>query len=419
MKTDIIKKLSNALAIIGSTLDPDSPGQISDIIIQSGKNKYLPRIDSSIISGEMIYIIQFPGNQLRSGLKMILPMLADELGKYDSASVTFLSKGEKTSVEAGEREVRIMKARDIPDEEPVAEASGHMEHGVSTNRDYFIKIAQASGLLREIGILDEKMKVRNDMIRKYNQIDRFVEFADAVIAKIGVGSVKKSGQSGISVKSGEGRRPAVNILDCACGKSYLSFVMYFYIKEVLKLDCTVTGLDISDNVIEASRRTASSLGYTGMKFIAADLRGYHHQGPPPDLCISLHACDAATDYAIYAGIMNEARAILCVPCCHKELLSSDYKVPELSQSIFRNGVFKTRFSDIMTDAIRVLTLEEYGYDVSVAEYISPLDSPKNLLISAVYTGRRNKASAAELAKLSERYGMEITLGKLLKKESGS
>lgn len=417
MKTDTIKKLSNALTIIGKTLDPDSPGQISEITLQSGKNKYLPRIESRIISGEMIYIIQLPGNQLKNGLKPILSMLADEFGKYDSASVIFLSNGEKTLVEAGEREVKIMKVKSSPLDGQPMEAAGHIGHGVSTNRDYFIKIAQASKLLREIGVLDENMKVRNDMIRKYNQIDRFVEFADAVIAKIGTNSKKNNSHTEISAKSDKESRPAVNILDCACGKSYLSFVLYFYIKEVLKLDCTVTGLDISENVIEASRRTASSLGYTGMKFIAADLSGYRHQGTPPDLCISLHACDVATDYAIYTGIASKARAIMCVPCCHKELLSSGYKVDELSQSLFRNGIFRARFSDLMTDAIRVLTLEDNGYDVSAAEYISPLDSPKNLLITAVYTGRRNKASGQELSKLSERYGMDITLGKLLRKES--
>lgn len=418
MKTDTIKKLSNALAIIGSTLEKDSPDQISEIILQSGKNKYLPRIESRIISGEMIYIIQFPGRQLKTGLQTLLAMLADELGKYDSVSVTFLSNGEKTLVEADERGVKIMKSQSIPDDEQPLEASGHIGHGVSTNRDYFIKISQASKLLREIGVLDENMKVRNDMIRKYNQIDRFVEFADAIIAKIGADSKKNNGHAALSAKSGQERRPAVNILDCACGKSYLSFVLYFYIKEVLKLDCTVTGLDISENVIEASRRTASSLGYTGMKFIAADLSGYRHQGTPPDLCISLHACDVATDFAIYTGIASKARAIMCVPCCHKELLSSGYKVDELSQSLFRNGIFKARFSDLMTDAIRVLTLEDNGYDVSAAEYISPLDSPKNLLITAIYTGRRNKASGQELSRLSERYGMEITLGKLLRKEPG-
>ncbi|MHB8964265.1 MAG: class I SAM-dependent methyltransferase, partial [Saccharofermentanales bacterium] len=415
MKIETIKKLHDTLQIVGSTLDPGIPDQISEISLQSGKNRYLPKIGYRNQSDEMVYTIQFPGTQLKGGLQQILAVLADELGKYDSVSIVFNAGIDRTRVEADERGVRIKKEQNVPAADMYGETGVHIEHGISTNRDYFVKISQASGLLREIGVLDEKMKVRNDMIRKYNQIDRFVEFADAVIKKIAAGDPKRrrmAGASGVSAASegdGAAGRGTVNILDCACGKSYLSFVLYFYIREVLGLECSVTGLDISEAVIEASRRTAANLGYTGMKFMTADLRTYRHQGAPLSLCISLHACDVATDYAIYTGIVNKAGAIMCVPCCHKELLTSGYKVEELSRSIFRSGIFKARFSDLMTDAIRVLTLEDYGYDVSATEYISPLDSPKNLLLSAVYTGRRSKASGDERQMLGDRYGMKITL----------
>lgn len=175
-------------------------------------------------------------------------------------------------------------------------------------------------------------------------------------------------------------------------KSYLSFVMNYYLHEVLHRRCRVIGVDIKEHVIDESRAMAKRLGYHNMSFQCADLRVYQ---PPKNVTavISLHACDIATDLALATALRARAKYIACVPCCHKELLDQ-YTMPGL-EPLTRHGVFKARFNDVLTDSMRALKLEAEGYKVSVVEYISPLDTPKNLLIRAVRTGRENRRAKSD------------------------
>ena len=207
-------------------------------------------------------------------------------------------------------------------------------------------------------------------------------------------------------------------MDLACGKSYLSFVLYYYITEKLGSTCEITGLDKMEGVIDASTKTALALGYKNMKFIKTDLEEYNHQGKNPTLCISLHACDIATDYALFAAIKSRANAILCVPCCHRELLAENYEIEALSGNVLKHNALKEKFSAIFTESLRMLLLESCGYKTSITEYVSPLDTPKNLLIKAVYNGNRKEKENAkdEYLKLKELCRCNITLGKLLEEE---
>lgn len=154
----------------------------------------------------------------------------------------------------------------------------------------------------------------------------------------------------------------------------------------------IIGIDINPHVVEESRKMAQRLGYHNMEFLSADLRTYQ---PPKTVTavISLHACDIATDLALATAIRARAKYIACVPCCHKELLDQ-YHLPGL-EALTRHGVFQARFNDVLTDSLRVLKLEAEGYKVSAVEYISPLDSPKNLLIRATRTGRSNPKAREE------------------------
>ena len=418
MIDDVRQKLKNTLMLLGASLDPQSGDRILELTVQSGKNGYVPQIRWENEDGKDRYRISFPGILLSDDRVNILPPLADELGKYDQASVIIQSGTEKIQIEAGHRGVSVRKSPMMSYRGPDVLTTPSVEHGVSTSRDYYLTIAQAAPLLREIGILDEQDKVRNERIRKYNQIDRLVEAAVGLLLHNDPDIRVKSGKTG---RKGDGTTHGghpVHILDCACGKSYLSFALYYYFREVLGMDCTVTGLDISEQVVEASRKTAGRLGYKKMNFMTADLREYLHRSDPPDLCISLHACDVATDYAISTGITNRARAILCVPCCQKELLTSRYRVPELEHSLMNYGILKARFSDLMTDAVRALVLEACGYECRVTEYLSPLDSPKNLLISAVYTGRVRTESVRELRRIRSEMGIELSLMKAMKERIG-
>jgi len=234
-------------------------------------------------------------------------------------------------------------------------------------------------------------KVKNDMIRKYNQIDHFVELVDGLIKE-------------------QGDKDSITVLDCACGKSYLSFVLNFYIKEKLKKNCYFIGLDISEQVISSSKKMAKDMGYRNMEFHQIDIQNYQPTRKI-DIVVSLHGCDVATDMAIAAGVRYGAEGIIVIPCCHRELLSQ-YEYKPFSE-IIKYGVLKARIADALTDGIRGLLLEAMGYEVSIVEYISPLDTPKNLMIRAVKKSGRNRKAYDEYLNLKENLGINPALARLL------
>ena len=266
---------------------------------------------------------------------------------------------------------------------------------VQTGREYVVNPALAKELLTEIGILAQNGKIKNDKIRKYNQIDYFVELIQGVLKETG-------------------ERDEYVILDAACGKSYLSFVLNFYLTEILKKKCRFIGVDYSETVIKASRRTAEKLNYKNMEFIQADLNTYTPQGRI-DLVISLHACDTATDMALGLGIRAKSRAIVCVPCCHKDILKQYSYEP--FKAVTKHGILKARLADTLTDALRAAYLEGVGYKVSMIEYISPLETPKNIMIRSVYTGRRNEKAMSEYNELKKLINVTPAIERFLLKAS--
>ncbi|MFI3227346.1 MAG: SAM-dependent methyltransferase [Clostridia bacterium] len=263
------------------------------------------------------------------------------------------------------------------------------------DREYLINIDKARDLLKAIGILTKDYKLKNDMIRKYNQIDRFVELIAPMY---------------------ENETGDILILDCACGKSYLSFVMNYYLREVLKKKCRIIGIDYSEQVIKESNRIKKELNYNNMEFIQADLYDYV---PPQNITgvISLHACDVATDLALGVAVRGKAKYISCVPCCHKELLGQ-YEIEQF-KPVLKHGILAARFNDILTDGLRVLKLEAYGYKVNMMEYISPLDTPKNLLIRAVLEKNSNKKAAEEYDNIVNTLGIYPQLIELCKNQEDS
>ena len=278
---------------------------------------------------------------------------------YEEAYIVFEERGTNIIVTADNKNVKV-DYKDALVNEPKEEKDNHFVTSQIGNREYFIKVGHADKLLKEIGIITQDGKVKNDMIRKYNQIDHFIELIDGMLKNL---SMLKH----------------ITVLDCGCGKSYLSFVMNYYLKDVLKKSCSFIGIDYSEQVIQASKKRANNLGYSNMEFFRADLKEYVPD-KKVDIVISLHACDIATDLALAAGVACKAKAIIAVPCCQKELLKQ-YKVQGL-ETILKHGVLKARMADVLTDGVRSLLLEAFGYKVSVVEYISPLETPKNLLIRA-------------------------------------
>lgn len=333
------------------------------------------------------YKFNFKGKTEMFTFNELLKHIAKESETYDSISFKYIERGTTVLVEGDNKKVTV-KYLDNDDVKP------NIDEYTSSqikNRDYYVKVGQANDLLKEIGVLTKDGKIKNDKIRKYNQIDHFVELIDKLLKELEF-------------------KDSITVLDCACGKSYLSFVLNYYIKEVLKKKCYFIGIDYSETVIKASKKMADNLGYKNMDFIKEDLTNYT-PNKEIDLVISLHACDTATDMAIGLGIRAKSKAIVVVPCCHKELLGQ-YKY-EVLDPIIKHGVFKTRFADLLTDGMRTLMLEARGYETSVVEYISPLDTPKNLMIRAVKKKEKNEKALNEYEELKAKFSVEPTLEKLI------
>jgi trans-aconitate methyltransferase len=328
----------------------------------------------------------FNGRTEPLNIASLFERISDECEKYDAVSILYRERGTDILISADNKNVK-MTTTEVKDNEfdlsakanaaSIQTQNSHIETSTLLNRDYYIKVGKADNLLKEMGIMSKEGKVKNDKIRKYNQIDHYVELLEGILDKLPQNQV-------------------INILDCGCGKSYLSFVLNYYLTEVKRRKCHFIGLDYSNQVIESSKKMAGNLGYRNMEFHAIDIKDY-----VPDkkihVVLSLHACDTATDMALALGMKVESDVIIAVPCCHRELLNQ-YKY-EPFKSILKHGVFKTRMADILTDGMRSLLLEAKGYEVSVVEYISPLETPKNLMIRAIKTSEENSDAMDEYMKL--------------------
>ena len=366
MQKGDLAKLRLVLSGIAARLDKNRDYFVqADCTFTSGKKKF----PAKLTRAEENYVLRFQGSTRPADADSFCAFFIEQAEKFDESVLVYTERSTVVALSVTARGVQMKQAeREATAEEKSAAANPLLDSG----RQYLIRVDQAAALLREIGILTAEGKLKNDMIRKYNQIDHYVELVAPMFEK--------------------DDSEEIVLLDCACGKSYLSFVMNYYLHEVLRRRCRVIGVDINEHVIEESRAMAKRLGYHNMVFQCADLRTYQ---PPKNVTavISLHACDIATDLALSTAIRARAKYIACVPCCHKELLDQ-YTLPGL-EPLTKFGVFKARFNDVLTDSMRALKLEAEGYKVSVVEYISPLDTPKNLLIRAVRTGQDNLRARQE------------------------
>lgn len=326
----------------------------------SGRKEYRGR---AFLRGDK-FVYSFAGTREYGDIRALLADLCTVILQYDSAVVEYLERGHGCRVIIDDRNVRL---ENFEVKEDISAPQ------TLKNKEYNIDLAKAAPLLKRLGFMTADGKIKNDMIRKYNQTDRFLDLVGGMF----------DGMNDITV------------VDCACGKSYLSFILNYYLWEQRHVRAKFIGIDIKPNVIEESGKIAADLGYNNMTFICEDLRTY--DAPRADTVISLHACDTATDMALGFAIRHDAKNIICVPCCHKELLDT-YKKPDLDP-IIKHGVFRARLNDILTDGLRCLKLEACGYKVSCVEDCSPLDTPKNLLIKAKKVSDRDPKAEAEYRRL--------------------
>lgn len=376
MKSSAVNKLEFYTAMLNSRYGDGEYFIEMNISFKSGTKTF----PATVKKEDGILMLSFSGAKEEFSWKR----LCDIVREYDSMQLIYRERGTDAVINADDRNVTLRYDDIAPVEKNTTATVGE--------RKYLIAPPRANDLLKEIGIMGQNGKIKNDMIRKYNQIDHFVELTADYLKKL------------------DGK---IEVLDCACGKSYLSFALNYYLKDVLKKDCHITGVDYSDVVIKASKKSAENLGYSNMTFIKADLTTYVPE-KRPDVVISLHACDTATDMAIGAAINAGAKAIFAVPCCHKELLGQYSYEP--FAPLLKYGIFKARQADLITDSLRCLLLEASGYTVKAQEYISPVETPKNLLIKAFKDGKNQKRATEEYFKLKEMLGITPKLETLINLE---
>lgn len=281
--------------------------------------------------------------------------------------------------------------KDLTQKQISAEASPLSSH--NRKKNYILKEGSVIPPLVDLGIFTKDGKVVRTMYDKYKQINRFLELVEDVIKDY--------------------PNKKMHIIDFGCGKSYLTFILYYYLVEIKGYQVYMTGLDLKEDVIKKCNETAGKYHYNNLKFELGDINGYS-TNEPIDMVITLHACDTATDYALYNAITWNAGIILSVPCCQHEL-NSQIHTNELA-ALTRYGIVKERISALMTDTIRANLLEYYGYKTQLLEFIDIAHSPKNILIRAV-KGNRSKAkreqALAEVKQLMKTFHVEPTLYRIL------
>lgn len=248
--------------------------------------------------------------------------------------------------------------------------------------------------LVDLGVQTKEGKIIAGKYDKFRQINRFLEFIRDILPALP-------------------RDRQISVLDFGCGKSYLTFAMYYYLKIMNGLDVDIIGLDLKETVIEKCNRLKESYGYDHLHFLVGDIGQYEGKSQV-DMVVTLHACDTATDYALAKAVKWNAQVILSVPCCQHELNGQISQ--ELLKPVLKYGLLKERISALLTDGIRASLLEEAGYDVQVLEFIDMEHTPKNILLRCVKNTHMRAKSSAPLDEMLTFLNGEPMLQKLLKEQ---
>lgn len=272
------------------------------------------------------------------------------------------------------------------------EASQEINLSHNKQKSYLINEGDNVPALVDLGIFTKDGKIVKAKYDKFKQINRFIEIIDDVFKSI--------------------KKDKITILDFGCGKSYLTFLVYYYFVEIKKIKANIIGYDLKSDVVDNCNDIAKTYGYKGLHFFVNDIKKDKLFEGDIDMIISLHACDTATDYALDYAIKRKIPYIFSVPCCQHEINQTIKKGGDFD-ILFEDGLIKERFSALLTDAIRVEILRSYGYVVDVIEFVDFAHSPKNIMIRGKLT--KSKKSFSNVENLIKKYKFKQKLYELTKK----
>lgn len=240
-------------------------------------------------------------------------------------------------------------------------------------KNYLIPEDVPCKFLEILGVMNDKGKVFKDKFDKFRQINKYLEFIKDLEPELR-------------------KKDSIRIVDFGSGKAYLTFALYYYLTEVMGLNAEITGVDLKKDVVLFCNETSKKMGYDNLKFLWGDIKTFT-QFDGIDMIVTLHACDIATDMAIAHGIKWKSRIIVVVPCCQHELFTQVKN--DVLSPLLKHGILKERVSSLVTDSARGVLLEAVGYNVQFVEFIDMEHTPKNIMIRAIYNGKKNEKALDE------------------------
>lgn len=340
--------------------------EIIKCVISNNRNKKLDykkiTITPVIIKDEFMYQLEYQFDQKVEHENIKEDKLVNRLEtfKKDFKQLVFFTK---------EADIQILISKKgktrVIENKPTKKPKNNLSH--NRKKNYILENDTKIDFLIELGVMSKDGKVKKSKYDKFKQINKYLEFIENTIDVMD-------------------KNKKINIIDFGCGKSYLTFALYYYLVNMLKLDVNIIGLDLKKDVIDFCNKTKSKLGYKNLKFIHGNIEKYEELDQV-DMVITLHACNTATDAAIVKSVKWNAKVILSVPCCQHEVYTK-IENKEL-EPMLKHGIIKEKLSSLVTDTLRGLFLEKKGYDVDIMEFINMQHTPKNILIKAVKNDSKN------------------------------
>lgn len=369
--------------------------QLGQIILSNSRRKEevsKVRVRPLLLQGKLVFQVE----EFRGKQAFHQNLMKDEAYEYlqNAMSDTFRqmelasAKGSAQILVSknGKMTVKVKKNRPVKGQAKIQAPSTLLDH--NRKKKYVLEEGKPIPFLQDLGVMTADGRIVHSRYDKFRQINRFLEFVQDILPKLPKGR-------------------EINIIDFGCGKSYLTFAMYYYLKELNRFDIRVIGLDLKQDVIDHCNQLARKYGFEKLAFYHGDIASYEGVDQV-DMVVTLHACDTATDYALAKAVRWNASVILSVPCCQHEL--NRQMKNDMLEPVLQYGLLKERMAALYTDGIRAEILENHGYRTQILEFIDMEHTPKNVLIRAVKEGK-GKKNGKKLQEMMDFLHVENTLAK--------